>query len=96
MCCNPKGKSNGGMVGAAAGSVIGYGLGAKVEGILNNKLNPWYRKDWIEMGFGMLKYLPRNELPSKGGAFSGAIGFEGANGNLHATINQSEPKGDRQ
>ncbi|WP_428826694.1 filamentous hemagglutinin N-terminal domain-containing protein [Azonexus sp. IMCC34842] len=33
---------------AALGTIVGYGAGKAVEIPLNNKLNPWYRSDWIK------------------------------------------------
>lgn len=36
------------MTGAAVGTVLGYGAGKAIEIPLNNKLNPWYRPDWIK------------------------------------------------
>ncbi|WP_338862706.1 hemagglutinin repeat-containing protein [Mycetohabitans rhizoxinica] len=36
---------NAAMGGAAVGTVIGYPIGAKIEGKLNDVLNPWYRQE---------------------------------------------------
>ncbi|WP_155675541.1 hypothetical protein [Burkholderia territorii] len=55
------------------GTVIGYPLGFKVEGKLNNVLNPWYRQEWVDIGMGVSKYVPPSMLPSWfGGAARGA------------------------
>ena len=58
------------MAGAAVGTVIGYGVGKGIEIPLNNKLNPWYRPDWIK---GYLEISTWN-APSKVPRVSGIIG----------------------
>ncbi len=59
---------NAGMGGAAAGTVLGYGLGKAVEIPFNNNLNPWYRPDWKDagIGFGIVKPNPPSVLPPAG------------------------------
>lgn len=52
------------MAGAAAGTVIGYPIGAKIEGSLNNVFNPWYRQEWSDLGMGVSKYVPPSAIPS--------------------------------
>ncbi|MGZ9709676.1 hypothetical protein ACXX82_02505 [Glaciimonas sp. GNP009] len=65
---------NGSMTGAAIGTAIGYPIGSKIEGGLNNVLNPWYRQDWKDVGMGVSKWAPKTPLPSwAGGAGSGGI-----------------------
>ncbi|MCG1046291.1 MULTISPECIES: hemagglutinin repeat-containing protein [Mycetohabitans] len=64
---------NAAMGGAAVGTVIGYPIGAKIEGKLNDVLNPWYRQEWVDVGMGMSKYVAPSKLPSwLGGAAGGA------------------------
>ncbi|XUT47421.1 hemagglutinin repeat-containing protein [Burkholderia sp. F1] len=77
-----------GMAGAAAGSLLGYGAGGKIEGILNNKFNPWYRPEWVELGLGVSKYVPPSVLPSVGGTIAGAVGLEGAGGSVNTLNNR--------
>ena len=55
---------NGGMAGAAIGTAIGYPIGSKVEGNLNNVLNPWYRQDWKDIGMGISVWAPKTPIPS--------------------------------
>lgn len=65
---------NGAMGGAAAGTVIGYPLGAKVESHLDDVLNPWYRQEWRDLGMGISTYVPPSTIPSwTGGAIGGVI-----------------------
>ena len=40
------------MTGAAIGTLIGYPIGSKIDGSMNNALNPWYRQDWKDVGGG--------------------------------------------
>ncbi|MCA8312598.1 hypothetical protein LGM90_29240 [Burkholderia sp. AU28942] len=87
---------NMGMAGAAAGSLIGYGAGGKVEGILNQKFNPWYRPDWIDLGLGVSKYVPRSALPSVGGTVAGAVGSESAGGSVNAIFNRDVSRPSKQ
>ncbi len=70
------------MVGAAAGTVVGYKAGGWIESGLTKVVNPWYRPEWVDIGFGVSKYLPSSTLPSLGGIAVGAIGFEGINGTI--------------
>ncbi|MCG1038417.1 hypothetical protein KQH52_01955, partial [Mycetohabitans sp. B7] len=64
---------NAAMGGAAVGTVIGYPIGAKIEGKLNDVLNPWYRQEWVDVGMGMSKYVPPSTIPSwVGSALGGA------------------------
>ncbi len=90
------GNPNMGMAGAAAGSLIGYGAGGKVEGILNQKFNPWYRPDWIDLGLGVSKYVPPSALLSVGGAVAGAVGSESADSSVNAIINRDVPRPSKQ
>lgn len=55
---------NGGMAGAAVGTVIGYPIGAKIEGSLGNVFNPWYRQEWKELGLGVSVFAPKSPIPS--------------------------------
>jgi len=55
---------NTGIAGAAAGSVLGFLIGGKLEGAINNKLNPWYEPTWIDLGLGISKPLVPSALPS--------------------------------
>ncbi|MGU7774116.1 hypothetical protein ACV229_28555 [Burkholderia sp. MR1-5-21] len=65
---------NSAMGGAAVGTVIGYPLGSKVEGKLNDVLNPWYRQEWQDIGMGISKYVPMSPIPSwAGGAVGGVV-----------------------
>ena len=60
--------------GAAVGTMIGYPIGAKVEGKFHDVLNPWYRQEWMDVGMGVSKYIPPSTIPSwVGGLGSGVI-----------------------
>ncbi|WP_237069874.1 hypothetical protein [Mycetohabitans sp. B2] len=59
--------------GAAVGTVIGYPIAAKIEGKLNDVLNPWYRQEWVDVGMKMSKYVPPNFIPSWTGGFGGGV-----------------------
>jgi filamentous hemagglutinin len=62
------------MAGAALGTAIGFPIGSKIEGSLNNVLNPWYRQEWKDVGMGMSIWMPKSPIPSWfGGIGSGAI-----------------------
>jgi filamentous hemagglutinin len=61
------------MAGAAAGTAIGYPIGAKIEGSLNSVLNPWYRQEWKDVGMGISASVPKNAVPSWFGGFGGGI-----------------------
>ncbi|VVD93338.1 filamentous hemagglutinin [Pandoraea soli] len=84
-----EGNPNIGMAGAAAGSLVGYGAGGKVEGILNNKFNPWFRPEWVDWGLGVSKYVPPSILPSVGGTVAGAVGSEGASGSVNTILDRT-------
>jgi|SRR5450830_323251 len=65
---------NDAMAGAAAGTAMGFPIGSKIEGNLNNAFNPWYRQEWKEVGMGMSAWVPKSAAPSwAGNAGSGAI-----------------------
>lgn len=49
---------NAGMAGAAAGSLAGYVVGGKLEGWLGNKLDPWYKPEWSNLGSVFLDPYP--------------------------------------
>ncbi|WP_144112676.1 hypothetical protein [Paraburkholderia sp. BCC1886] len=55
---------NASMAGAAAGTMIGYPIGSKIESSLNGFMNPWYRQEWVDIGMGVSKSVPPNVLPS--------------------------------
>ncbi|PUA18083.1 hemagglutinin repeat-containing protein [Glaciimonas sp. PCH181] len=55
---------NGGMAGAAAGTALGYPIGSKIKGSMNNVLNPWYRQDWQDVGMGISVWVPKSPIPS--------------------------------
>jgi filamentous hemagglutinin len=60
--------------GAAVGTMIGYPIGAKVEGKFHDVLNPRYRQEWMDVGMGVSKYIPPSTIPSwVGGLGSGVI-----------------------
>ncbi|WP_213764285.1 hypothetical protein [Caballeronia sp. dw_19] len=61
------------MAGAAVGTAIGYPIGTKIEGSLNNVLNPWYRQEWKEIGMGMSVPVPKNPVPSWSGATGAGV-----------------------
>jgi filamentous hemagglutinin len=86
------GNPNMGMAGAAAGSLVGYGAGGKIEGILNNKFNPWYRPEWVDWGLGVSKYVQPSVLPSVSGTVAGAFGSEGASGSVNAILDHTVPQ----
>ncbi|MFA9439658.1 hypothetical protein ACDA63_08480 [Uliginosibacterium sp. sgz301328] len=64
----------GAMNAAAAGTIIGYPAGAVATRVLNPMLNPWYRPEWQDIGFGISKYAPPSAVPAwVGGGLGGAI-----------------------
>lgn len=83
---------NAGMAGAAAGSVVGYKAGGALEKGVNAKVNPWYRQEWADTGFGVSKYIPPSVLPSLLGTSLGAAGSEVANGSVSTIINPPPKK----
>lgn len=65
---------NSSMAGAVADTAIGYPIGAKIEGSLDNFLNPWYRQEWKDIGLGVSTYIPKSVLPSwLAGSASGVV-----------------------
>ncbi|WP_178391896.1 MULTISPECIES: hypothetical protein [Burkholderiaceae] len=71
------------MAGAAIGTVTGYAIGGKVESALGNRINPWYRPEWIDVGNGVSKYVPPSALPSIGGTTAGAMASEATNAGVN-------------
>ncbi|WP_235185085.1 hemagglutinin repeat-containing protein [Cupriavidus sp. SK-3] len=76
------------MAGAVAGTLVGFYAGGKLEGALNNSMNPWYRQVWRDIGFGMSQYIPPSALPSVGGSTAGAISSEGASEAVNRILNR--------
>ncbi len=70
---------NSSMAGAALGTLVGYGIGSEAEGALNGRLNPWYRSEWVGLGFGISRYSSPSNLPWFTGAGLGAFGSESTN-----------------
>jgi filamentous hemagglutinin len=62
---------NGSMAGAAVGTVIGYSIGTRTEGVLGNVFNPWYRSEWKEIGMGISSFVPKSPIPSWAGGVVG-------------------------
>jgi filamentous hemagglutinin len=71
------------MAGAAIGTVTGYAIGGKVESALGNRINPWYRPEWIDVGNGVSKHVPPSALPSIGGTTAGAMASEATNAGVN-------------
>ena len=71
---------NAGMAGAAAGALVGYKAGGSLERALNARMNPWYRPEWVDVGFGMSKYVPSSALPSLLGTALGTMASESTSG----------------
>ncbi|MEJ2768940.1 hypothetical protein [Mycetohabitans sp. B46] len=69
-----------GMAGAAAGSLVGYKAGGSLERALNVRMNPWYRPEWVDVGFGMSKYVSSSVLPSLLGTALGNVVSESTSG----------------
>ena len=67
---------NGGMLGAAVGTVVGYGFGSVVENYLSKVFNPWYRSQWKDLGFGISSAVPKSPIPSLLGGGVSAFGQE--------------------
>jgi filamentous hemagglutinin len=80
---------NASMAGAAAGTAVGYPLGAGAEAGLNNVLNPWYRQQWKDIGVGISVSVPKNPIPSWTGGAIGGVAQEKAGG---ATQNRVDGK----
>lgn len=84
---------NTGMANAAVGTLLGYGAGNKVESVLGDRLNPWYRPEWIDIGNGISKYVPPSAIPSVSGTTAGAVMSEGTNAGVNgASIQLPEKK----
>ncbi|RSD19131.1 hypothetical protein EIZ52_10595 [Pandoraea apista] len=75
------------MVDAAAGTVTGYGIGGKVERVIGNRVNPWYRAEWVDIGIGVSKYVPPSAIPSIAGTTAGAIASESTSAGVNAGPN---------
>jgi filamentous hemagglutinin len=58
--------------GATVGTVLGYGIGRGVVEIpLNNRINPWWRPVWLDVGLGINTPVTPSPLPGMtGGVFS--------------------------
>ncbi|MDM8354804.1 filamentous hemagglutinin N-terminal domain-containing protein [Pandoraea communis] len=83
---------NGAMAGAAVGTVIGYPIGAKIEGQLTSVLNPWYRKEWQDIGMGVSKYVPPSAIPSWMGGLGGGVIQEKAGEVVQNKVNSASKK----
>jgi filamentous hemagglutinin len=83
---------NSSMAGAAAGTVIGYPLGAKIEGKLDSILNPWYRQEWRDLGMGISTYMPPSTIPSWAGGALGGVTQGAAGGAAQNSIDGSGKK----
>ncbi|CAB3755758.1 hypothetical protein [Paraburkholderia solisilvae] len=79
------------MAGAAAGTVTGYAIGGKVESAIGNRVNPWYRAEWVEIGGGISRYVPPSAIPSIAGTTAGAISSESTSTGV-STVPNSLPK----
>ncbi|AIY40132.1 Putative large exoprotein involved in heme utilization or adhesion of ShlA/HecA/FhaA family [Collimonas arenae] len=73
------------MGGAALGTTIGYGLGTLAEKGLNTVLNPWYRQQWQDLGYGVSTAIPKNSIPSVSGSAVGAV-LQELTGNTTNTV----------
>lgn len=83
---------NAGMAGAAAGSVTGYAVGGKLEGLLGDKLDPWYKPAWVDLGLGISKPVSPSVLPSLLGTTMGAAGSEATSGFTGILLTPTPPK----
>jgi filamentous hemagglutinin len=75
------------MAGAAAGTVTGYVLGGKVESALGDRMNPWYRAEWVDIGNGVSKFVPPSAISSIAGTTVGAITSESTSAGANAVPN---------
>lgn len=75
------------MAGAAAGTVTGYVIGGKVESAIGNRVNPWYRAEWVDIGNGVSKYVPPSAIPSIAGTTAGAISSESTSAGVNTVPN---------
>jgi len=88
-----KGESpNAGMAGAAAGSLAGYVVGGKLDGWLGNKLDPWYKPEWSNLGLGISRPVSSCVLPSLLGTTMGAAGSETTSGFTGILLNPTPSK----
>ncbi|MDR6888583.1 MULTISPECIES: two-partner secretion domain-containing protein [Variovorax] len=71
--------SGGSILGAAAGTMLGYPIGAITQNGLNGYFNPWYRPLWQDMGYTIQSWLQPSLLPGVGGASFGSFGQEVGN-----------------
>ncbi|MDA7419255.1 VENN motif pre-toxin domain-containing protein, partial [Xenophilus arseniciresistens] len=71
--------SQGSIFGAAAGTALGYPIGAAVQGGLNSIFNPWWRATWHNMGYGIQTWANPNSVPALAGSAFGSIGQETGN-----------------
>ena len=78
------------MAGAAVGSMLGYPIGMGFERYLGARLNPWYRSEWKDLGFGILGYSPKSNLPSIGGTNLSSTFSEISNWGLGSIINEKK------
>ncbi|WP_416053033.1 hypothetical protein [Cupriavidus basilensis] len=43
---------------------------------MNKVLNPWYREEWKNVGFGMSMFVPKSPLPAIFGTTTSSFGQE--------------------
>ena len=82
---------NAGMGAAAAGTVLGYGLGAGVEASVRRVVDPktWYRPQWIDIAMGVTRPNTPSAVPGMvGNVFSS--GAQEAVGNPAKGVLQRE------
>ncbi|PTB16755.1 hypothetical protein C9I57_31860 [Trinickia symbiotica] len=55
---------NSGMIGSVVGTTLGYPVGSLVEGATGERINPWYRPQWKDIGLGISAPVSPSALPS--------------------------------
>lgn len=81
---------NASMAGAALGTLIGYPVGVKIEGRLNDVLNPWYRAEWRDLGMGISTSVPKSPVPSWTGGIGAGVISEISGGAVQNRVNNTK------
>ena len=69
--------AQGSVLGAAAGTMVGYPLGLGVERWLNGSMNHWSRPTWQDLGFTIQKWIEPSPIPGVAGSSVGGFLQEG-------------------
>lgn len=64
-----------------------WGNGGKEESAIGNRVNPWYREEWVDIGIGISKHVPPSAIPWVAGTTAGAITSESTSAGVNAGPN---------